>query len=181
MTVIERHGPHATLINVFTVEPQQASALAALLDDATERVMRHVPGFVSANIHVSTDGTRVVNYAQWESAEAYRAMLATPPHANTCRRPPTSQPASTHISTSSNPCTSAHRRIQNPRLESRHMGADFIDVIDGYFTCEFSTWSRTESPQTWPLQPGCYPTADSCSSRRSACRRRPSTFAVTRR
>ena len=31
------------------------------------------------------------------------------------------------------------------------MGADFIDVIDGYFTCEFSTWSRTESPQTWPL------------------------------
>ena len=78
MTVIERHGPHATLINVFTVEPEQASALAALLDDATERVMRHVPGFVSANIHVSTDGTRVVNYAQWESAEAYQAMLADP-------------------------------------------------------------------------------------------------------
>jgi hypothetical protein len=27
---------------------------------------------------VSTDGTRVVNYAQWDSAEAYRAMLADP-------------------------------------------------------------------------------------------------------
>ena len=38
--------------------------------------MRHRPGFSSANIHVSTDGTRVVNYAQWDSAEAYAAMLA---------------------------------------------------------------------------------------------------------
>ena len=78
MTTIERHGPHATLINVFTVEPENAAKLAGLLDEATETVMRHVPGFVSANIHVSTDGTRVVNYAQWETAGAYQAMLADP-------------------------------------------------------------------------------------------------------
>lgn len=78
MTIIERHGPHATLINVFTVDPENAAKLAGLLDAATETVMRHVPGFVSANIHVSTDGTRVVNYAQWETADAYRAMLADP-------------------------------------------------------------------------------------------------------
>lgn len=78
MTTIERHAPYATLINVFTVEPERAVELAALLDDATETVMRHVPGFISANIHVSTDGTRVVNYAQWESAEAMQAMLADP-------------------------------------------------------------------------------------------------------
>jgi heme-degrading monooxygenase HmoA len=78
MTTIEQHGPYATLINVFTVEPGKASELAAMLNDATDAVMRHVPGFVSANIHVSTDGTRVVNYAQWESAEAYLAMLADP-------------------------------------------------------------------------------------------------------
>jgi quinol monooxygenase YgiN len=78
MTTIERHAPYATLINVFTVAPERASELAALLDDATEKVMRHVPGFISANIHVSTDGTRVLNYAQWQSAEAYGAMLADP-------------------------------------------------------------------------------------------------------
>jgi quinol monooxygenase YgiN len=78
MTTIERHAPYATLINVFTVEPERAVELAGLLDDATETVMRHVPGFISANIHVSTDGTRVVNYAQWESAEAMQAMLADP-------------------------------------------------------------------------------------------------------
>ena len=37
MTTIERHSPHATLINVFTVEPQQASTLAGLLDDADRK------------------------------------------------------------------------------------------------------------------------------------------------
>ena len=84
MTTIEKHAPYATLINVFTVEPEQAAKLARVLDDATETVMRHVPGFISANIHVSTDGTRVVNYAQWETAEAMEAMLADPTH-GACR------------------------------------------------------------------------------------------------
>ncbi len=45
---------------------------------ATEEVMRHQPGFRSANIHVSTDSTRVVNYAQWDSENAFNAMLANP-------------------------------------------------------------------------------------------------------
>lgn len=78
MTTIERQSNNATLINVFTVDPARAAELADVLDDATERVMRHVPGFVSANIHVSTDGSRVVNYAQWETADAYAAMLKDP-------------------------------------------------------------------------------------------------------
>lgn len=78
MTTIEMNSDYATLINVFTVDPDRAADLAALLDTATEQVMRHRPGFRSANIHISTDGTRVVNYAQWDSAEAYRAMLADP-------------------------------------------------------------------------------------------------------
>jgi quinol monooxygenase YgiN len=78
MTTIEQNSGYATLINVFTVEPDRAGELAALLHTATQEVMRHRPGFRSANIHVSTDGTRVVNYAQWDSAEAYRAMLADP-------------------------------------------------------------------------------------------------------
>jgi quinol monooxygenase YgiN len=78
VTTIERHGPHATLINVFTVDPAKAAQLAALLAEATDEVMRHQRGFVSANIHVSTDGTRVVNYAQWESPDAFAAMQADP-------------------------------------------------------------------------------------------------------
>jgi heme-degrading monooxygenase HmoA len=78
MTTIEQFGSYATLINTFTVEPDRARELADLLTSATEAVMQRQPGFKSANIHLSTDGTRVVNYAQWDSAEAYRAMLENP-------------------------------------------------------------------------------------------------------
>ena len=75
MSVITEHADHATLINVFTVEPERARQLADLLTAATEEVMQHIDGFITANIHLSTDGTRVVNYAQWRSAEAFQAML----------------------------------------------------------------------------------------------------------
>ena len=75
MTQIKEHAPLATLINVFTVAPERAEELAEKLRLATEETMRFVPGFISANIHVSTDRTRVVNYAQWQSAEAYKAVF----------------------------------------------------------------------------------------------------------
>jgi quinol monooxygenase YgiN len=78
MTTIEQHADYATLINVFTVEPARALELTALLHAATDEVMRHQPGFRSANIHLSTDRTRVVNYAQWDTVESYQAMLANP-------------------------------------------------------------------------------------------------------
>ena len=78
MTTIHEHAPLATLINVFTVAPERSAELAEMLRAATEETMRFVPGFVSANIHVSTDGTRVVNYAQWQSAEAFQAMFDDP-------------------------------------------------------------------------------------------------------
>ncbi|WP_292988967.1 antibiotic biosynthesis monooxygenase family protein [Mycobacterium sp.] len=78
MGTITAHADHATLINVFTVRPERARELADLLTAATDEVMQHIDGFISANIHVSTDGTRVVNYAQWRSAEAMQAMRQNP-------------------------------------------------------------------------------------------------------
>ncbi|MDF2825801.1 MAG: antibiotic biosynthesis monooxygenase [Mycobacterium sp.] len=78
MTTIDTSATLVTMINVFTVEPRNAEALSALLAEATEQVMRHRDGFVSANIHRSTDGTRVINYGQWASAEALEQMRADP-------------------------------------------------------------------------------------------------------
>ncbi len=78
MPTITAHADHATLINVFTVQPERARQLADLLTAATEEVMQHIDGFISANIHLSTDGTCVVNYAQWRDAEAMQAMLSNP-------------------------------------------------------------------------------------------------------
>jgi quinol monooxygenase YgiN len=49
-----------------------------LLVEATEKTMKHVPGFVSANIHKSLDGVRVVNYAQWRKREDFEAMMKNP-------------------------------------------------------------------------------------------------------
>lgn len=73
-TTIAAGAPVATLINVFTVRPERQRELADILIQATEEIMQHIPGFIAANIHVSDDGERVVNYAQWESAEALQAM-----------------------------------------------------------------------------------------------------------
>jgi heme-degrading monooxygenase HmoA len=40
--------------------------------------MKQLPGFVSASIHRSVDGTKVVNYAQWRSKADFEAMRQNP-------------------------------------------------------------------------------------------------------
>lgn len=75
MSLISVENELVTLINVFTVEPQNQDKLIKILERATEEVMRYIPGFISANIHRSLDGVRVVNYAQWKSKEAFENML----------------------------------------------------------------------------------------------------------
>jgi heme-degrading monooxygenase HmoA len=67
-----------TLINVFTVEPGKQQQLIDLLDQATETAMKRQPGFISASIHKSADGRRVVNYAQWRSKADFEAMQKNP-------------------------------------------------------------------------------------------------------
>ncbi len=78
MTQISVQQDCTTLINVFTVLPERQQQLIDVLVTATETVMRTLPGFVSANIHRSTDGTRVTNYAQWRSQSDFEAMLHHP-------------------------------------------------------------------------------------------------------
>jgi antibiotic biosynthesis monooxygenase (ABM) superfamily enzyme len=74
-TTITVDAPVVTLINVFEVAPERQAELVEILERATQDVMRHLPGFVSANIHTSLDGGRVANYAQWRSVEDFQAML----------------------------------------------------------------------------------------------------------
>jgi quinol monooxygenase YgiN len=78
MAAISKSNDVVTLINVFTVEPQDQQRVVDLLTEATEAVMRHLPGFVSAHIHKSLDGVRVANYAQWSSQEHLVAMRKNP-------------------------------------------------------------------------------------------------------
>lgn len=78
MTTISKEKNILTLINVFTVEPENQQKLVDLLVEATEKTMKNVPGFISASIHKSSDGVRVTNYAQWRSAQDFAAMLKNP-------------------------------------------------------------------------------------------------------
>jgi quinol monooxygenase YgiN len=77
-TTIDAAAPVITLINVFTVAPERAGDLLALLTEATEKVMQHLDGFVSANLHIALDGRHVANYAQWRSVADFEAMLTDP-------------------------------------------------------------------------------------------------------
>ncbi len=80
MTEISEDNKGFTLINVFTVEPQNQERLVKILEKATEEIMRNLNGFVSANIHRSLDGVRVVNYANGKARKPLKICLKTPRH-----------------------------------------------------------------------------------------------------
>ena len=72
MTTIAENTGLVTFINVFTVEPSNQQELLDLLARATDASVRDMPGFISAALHRSVDGTRVTMYAQWQSVEHYQ-------------------------------------------------------------------------------------------------------------
>jgi quinol monooxygenase YgiN len=67
-----------TLINVFTVDPENQQRLIDLLEHATDGFVSQAPGFVSSTLHRSLDGTKVTMYAQWRSVEDYERMRQDP-------------------------------------------------------------------------------------------------------
>ena len=75
---IRANAEVVTLINVFTVDPVNQPRLVELWQQATDEVMCYQPGFISASIHRSYDGTKVINYAQWEDREAFTAIFQDP-------------------------------------------------------------------------------------------------------
>jgi quinol monooxygenase YgiN len=79
MTItISPNSKLVTLINVFTVEPANQRQQLELLVRSTETSVRYAPGFVSASLHRSLDGTKVTMYAQWRSIADYQAMRDDP-------------------------------------------------------------------------------------------------------
>jgi len=76
-TIAESTGL-VTVINVFAVEPSNQQKLLDILARATEISVHDMPGFVSAALHRSLDGTRVTMYGQWESEGHYMATRSTP-------------------------------------------------------------------------------------------------------
>ncbi|MEG3631245.1 antibiotic biosynthesis monooxygenase [Streptomyces poriticola] len=57
-------------------DPQRQRDWADAVLEALENDPALPPGAVSAHLHLGTDGTRVLNYAEWESAQAHLDALA---------------------------------------------------------------------------------------------------------
>ena len=74
MPVIAAGKGIVTHINVFTVAPEKQQLLVDSLTE-TVKAAKSVKGWLSASIHRSHDGARVVNYVQYESREAAQAVL----------------------------------------------------------------------------------------------------------
>ena len=75
MPIIRTTPSILTQINVFTVPEGGQGALIAYLAEAA-KVAREVDGWISASLHRSLDGTRVVNYAQCTDGDAARRIYA---------------------------------------------------------------------------------------------------------
>jgi heme-degrading monooxygenase HmoA len=83
---ISREGQPVTLINVFETKPEQQQALI----DAWLRFVESVkeePGLIGTALHRSTDGTRVINYAQWRSKEDFESFVQKYREQMEARRP----------------------------------------------------------------------------------------------
>jgi Antibiotic biosynthesis monooxygenase len=63
-----------TQINVFTVPEGGQQRLIDFLQEAA-KFASATPGWLSASVHRSRDGTRVVNYAQSENLEAAQRII----------------------------------------------------------------------------------------------------------
>ncbi len=71
-----QNSPVLPVIVVFEVKPSQQQQLLDEIFQYLETTVKKQPGFISSSLHKSVDGTRVVNYAQWESPEFFKASLS---------------------------------------------------------------------------------------------------------
>ncbi len=67
-----------TLINTFTVEPDDQSKLLELLRENTENVISQLNGWISTSFIASSDRRRVVIYSQWRDLASIEGMRADP-------------------------------------------------------------------------------------------------------
>src|ERR687888_1407813 len=74
MAIIQANKGIVTQINTFTIPASGQQALIHMLAEAVI-CARQEPGWISASLHRSLDGTRVVNYAQSENLAAAQAII----------------------------------------------------------------------------------------------------------
>jgi heme-degrading monooxygenase HmoA len=74
------------MINVFNVEPDNQQTLVELLVQTAQQIMSKQPGYRSARVLRSLDGTKVAVHAQWRTREDFEALAGNPEVAAHMRR-----------------------------------------------------------------------------------------------
>ncbi len=62
----------------FTANKEEQDYIVQTIIDLTQDVMKDQPGYISTVVHKSFDGTAVVNYVQWRTAQHLEASLQLP-------------------------------------------------------------------------------------------------------
>lgn len=86
MPTIDPAATWATFVNTFRCQPEHQDQVVAINVEIVDQVAKRAPGFISATIHRSIDGTAVINYLQWRTAEDLAAMQRSPEFADIARR-----------------------------------------------------------------------------------------------
>jgi quinol monooxygenase YgiN len=71
-------GERITHLAEFRMMPSNQAEMVQRTTAELDRAMSNSPGLISATFHRSLDGTRMFNYGQWESQEAFEAILKQP-------------------------------------------------------------------------------------------------------
>jgi quinol monooxygenase YgiN len=77
-TTIRVDSAVTTLVNVFTVEPDNQPTVLALLHEGIETLFSKMPGWISTNLLKSRDGMQVIVYSQWRDAKDIDAFRQDP-------------------------------------------------------------------------------------------------------
>jgi heme-degrading monooxygenase HmoA len=65
--------PYIVIVNFKTTPDEQLEALEQIGKYIGDFLSQQ-PGFIQSKLHRSSDGTQVVNYAQWEKEEDFQAF-----------------------------------------------------------------------------------------------------------
>lgn len=75
MAVIDHYRNILTVLIEFEIPSEEVESHLANIKVFLNDVVKIQPGFISANLHVSTDKKKVINYAQWKTEEDYQNFL----------------------------------------------------------------------------------------------------------
>ena len=74
MALIDKAANHFTVIVTFTTTKENQSQALELIWNYIETFLTKQDGCISSTLHSSFDGKSITNYAQWETAEHFKAF-----------------------------------------------------------------------------------------------------------